>query len=79
LIQKFFEKKKTNFLFKTFPKSEDQLGTTIGKTVPIIEPHYQLPSSEPVPPTTKDTTSIFSQVNIDVFRERTFPKGSEVK
>jgi len=55
-------------------KSEDQLDTTIEKTAPIVEPHYQLPSDEPVPPTTKDT-SIFSQINIDTFRERTLPMG----
>jgi hypothetical protein len=50
----------------------------VEKTIPIIEPHYQASSSEPVQPIKKDT-SIFSQVNIDIFKERTFQKSSEVK
>jgi len=32
------------------PKPDDRLGATIEKLVPTEEPHYQLPSSEPVPP-----------------------------
>ena len=43
----------------------------------IEEPHYQAPINEPVPiqpsKPTIDETSIYSRVNIDVFRERTFP------
>ncbi|CAF4484805.1 unnamed protein product [Rotaria sp. Silwood1] len=35
----------------TLPKLEDRLDATVEKLVPIEEPHYQLPSSEPVPPT----------------------------
>jgi len=50
----------------------------VEKTIPIIEPHYQSPSSEPVQPI-KNDTSIFSQVNIDIFKERTFQKTAEVK
>jgi hypothetical protein len=52
--------------------------------LPPEEPHYQLPINEPVPPAkpvgqvTKDS-SIYSTVNIDQFKERTFQKGSEVK
>ncbi len=63
---------------QNFPKPQERLDATNEQVIPVEEPHYQLPSSEPVPPTTKDT-SIFSQINIDTFRERTLPKGSEVK
>jgi hypothetical protein len=45
------------------------------------EPHYQLPTSEPAspPPSISSTndSSVYSKVNIDVFRERTLQKGSE--
>ncbi len=53
--------------------------TTSEKTIPVVESHHQSSSStETVPQSTKDT-SIFSRVNIDTFKERTFQKSSEVK
>ncbi|CAF0958978.1 unnamed protein product [Rotaria sordida] len=78
------------------PHPEQQLGGTIEKIMPIIEPHQQSSSSEPLPspsppPLTTTTTtsgspvtspgikdtSIFSRVNIDVFKERNFQKNAE--
>jgi hypothetical protein len=74
---------------ENLPKSPKQ-SDTINETVtspPSVEPLYQSPKNEPISPPistsptvqspTKDT-SIFSQVNIDTFRERTFQKSSEV-
>jgi hypothetical protein len=42
------------------------------------EPHYQLPINEPVSISPTDDSSVYSKVNIDVFRERTLQKSSEV-
>ncbi|CAF3379296.1 unnamed protein product [Rotaria sp. Silwood1] len=66
------------------PKPEEHLEVTDQNIVsPPEESHYELPTNEPVQPpmvaiktiesTTKDS-SIFSQVNIDAFKERTFDK-----
>ena len=35
---------------KELSKPEEYIGATIEKLVPVEEPHYQLPSGEPVPP-----------------------------
>jgi hypothetical protein len=50
------------------------------KITPTIEPHYQLPTNEPLPLLlTTNNASGSSKVNIDQFRERTFEKSTEVK
>ena len=71
-------------------KSQEPLETT-NETVPSPsseEPLHQLPKNEPITPPastapsvqpTKNDTSIFSQVNIDTFKERKFEKTSPVK
>jgi hypothetical protein len=38
------------FSLKDLPKPDDRLGATIENIVINEEPHYQLPSDEPVPP-----------------------------
>ncbi|CAF1501450.1 unnamed protein product [Adineta ricciae] len=67
--------------FESLPKSKERLSSAPASD----EPHYQQPTSEPVPltPSTKSTdsvvknASIYSQVNIDTFKERTFNKSFE--
>jgi hypothetical protein len=59
------------------------------KIIPTIEPHHQLPNNESLQTTatagslplhsTTNNASLFSTVNIDQFRERTFQKSTEVK
>ncbi|CAF2544234.1 unnamed protein product [Rotaria sp. Silwood2] len=69
------------------PKPEEHLEATDENIVSLAEEsHYEIPTNEPVQPSmvaiktiespTKDS-SIFSQVNIDAFKERTFEKGFE--
>ncbi len=38
------------FSLKDLPRPDDRLGATIENIVITEEPHYQLPSGEPVPP-----------------------------
>ncbi len=64
----------------TSTKSSDAINETVKP--PLEEPLYQLPKNEPISPPVQSPakdTSIFSQVNIDTFKERTFQKSSEVK
>jgi len=66
------------------PKSEERLDATNEITTPSAEePHYELPTNEPVSPPPKiltpDDSSFHGKVNIDIFRERTLQKSSEVR
>ncbi len=66
---------------QNLPKPQERLDATNEQVTPVEEPHYQLPNNEPIltTKTVTDDSSIFSEINIDTFRERALHKGSEVK
>ncbi len=67
--------------YQSLPKSEERLDASNEIITPssFEEPHYQLPTSEPVSPPPTNDSSVYSKVNIDIFRERTLQKSSEVR
>ncbi|CAF4381182.1 unnamed protein product, partial [Rotaria magnacalcarata] len=80
------------FRDRTFEKGSESLPKPTARTTvtdvklssSTVESHYELPKNEPLPTKTTNETvaidaSIFSKVNIDTFRERTFEKSPKVK
>ncbi|CAF2111154.1 unnamed protein product [Rotaria magnacalcarata] len=76
------------FRDRTFEKGSESLPKPTARTTvtdvklssSTVESHYELPKNEPLPTKTTNETvaidaSIFSKVNIDTFRERTFEKS----
>ncbi|UJR10546.1 hypothetical protein I4U23_014746 [Adineta vaga] len=63
--------------YESLPKSQERLNSGTSSE----EPHYQLPTNESVSPVPKvqstNDVSLYSTVNIDTFKERTFDKSYE--